>query len=136
MILSYKMGEEKNVKFIYIQELPLESQSNKSFTDQQLVDHDNDFISNITKFRLTFQSKAFKISNMRIEKNQVEIWQLQKKWYKWYKRNKDFSSDDRSDEKCNEKVVLLELSHYIKSLSQGAAHQRHHAQGSQTNNAP
>lgn len=105
MILSYKIGEEKNVKFIYIQELPLESQSNKSFTDQQLVDHDNDFISNITKFRLTFQSKAFKTSNMRVEKNQVEIWQLQKKWYKWYKRNKDFSSDDRSDEKCNEKVV-------------------------------
>lgn len=91
MILSYKMGEEKNVKFTYVQELQLESQSNKSFTDQQLVDHENDFISNITKFHLTFQSKAFKTSNMRVEKNQVEIRQPQKKWYKWYKRNKDFS---------------------------------------------
>lgn len=60
MILSHEIGKEKNVKFIYVQQLQLESQSNKSFTCQQLVDLENDFISSITKFCVTVQSKAFK----------------------------------------------------------------------------
>ena len=57
---SYETGKEKNVKFIYVQQLQLESQSNKYFTGQQLVDLENYFISSITKFWLTFQSKALK----------------------------------------------------------------------------
>lgn len=46
MTLSYETGKEKNVKFIYVQQLQLESQSNKSF---KLADLENDFISSITK---------------------------------------------------------------------------------------
>lgn len=57
MTLSYETGKEKNVKFIYVQQLQLESQRNKSF---KLADLENDFISSITKFCLTFQSKALK----------------------------------------------------------------------------
>lgn len=60
MILSHELGKEKNVKFIYVQQVQLESQSNKSFIGQQLVDLENDFTSSTTKFCLTFQSKAFK----------------------------------------------------------------------------
>lgn len=60
MILSHEIGKEKNVKFIYVQQVQLESQSNKSFIGQQLVGLENDFIASTTKFCLTFQSKAFK----------------------------------------------------------------------------
>lgn len=60
MILSHEIGKEKNVKFIYVQQVQLESQSNKSFIGQQLVDLENDLISSTTKCCLTFRSKAFK----------------------------------------------------------------------------
>lgn len=52
------MGKEKNVKFIYVQQLQLESQSNKPFKSANL---ENYFISSITKISLPFQSKALKI---------------------------------------------------------------------------
>lgn len=43
------MGKEKNVKFIYIEQLQLESQRNKSFPGRQLVDLEDYFPSSITK---------------------------------------------------------------------------------------
>lgn len=43
------MEKEENVKFIYVEQLQLESQGNKSFPGRPLVDLEDYFPSSITK---------------------------------------------------------------------------------------